>query len=250
VSVERFTRMDDEQLGRVVRSLAPLLRTPDAPDVAASVTAAIRAGQRPRRRLSRPVRLAILVGAILVLLATAAVAARFVIDVGGIRIEPPPTTSVSASNPPLTGPAFGEPTTLSAGGREAGIDPVVPQALGKPDRVWIARGDEPGSILLAMAWRPRPGLPRISGTPYGASLIEVRGDAELVAKTVDPRYVQVSHGVYWIAVPHEVELLTGGTTRVFEVTGNTLIWRDGDLALRLETDLPRGDAVGIAGLPG
>jgi hypothetical protein len=152
------------------------------------------------------------------------------------------------SHPPLTGPAFGEPTTLRAAADEAGFSPIVPSALGRPDRVWIARGNDPGSILIAMAWFPGGDLPTIPGTPYGATLIEVQGEAEAVAKFVDPRYVRASNGTFWIAHPHEVELLTGGGTRTFHVTGHTLVWQRGDLALRLETDLPRQDALRIAGL--
>jgi hypothetical protein len=250
VSVERLTRMDDEELGRALHALEPMLVAPTAPDVRGPVVDAIRSGRRPRRRFSSGARVAILVAAALLLLATAAAAARFVIHVGGIRIEPPPTTSPSASHPPLTGPAFGEPTTLGAAGEEAGVRPIVPPALGQPDRVWITRGIEPGSVMVAMAWFPRKDLPRIPGTPYGASLIEVEGDAELVAKYVDPRHVRTSGGAYWIARPHEVELLTGDGTRTFHVTGHTLIWERGDLALRLETHLPLADALALAGLPG
>ena len=248
MSVDRLTRMDDEQLGRAIHGLERMLLVPEPPDVAAAVAGAIRSGRRPRRRLSTGIRVAILVAAAIVLLAAAAAAARLVIDVGGIRIEPPPTTTPSPA-PPLTGPAFGEPTSLAAAEAEAGFRPIVPRALGQPDRVWIARGNDPGSILIAMAWVPRPGLPRIPGTPYGASLIEVSGQAEFVAKLVDVRFLEVSHGVYWIHRPHQVELLTGSGTRTFTVTGNVLIWQHGDLALRLETNLPEPDALRIAGLP-
>ena len=138
MSVERLTRLDDERLGQALRALEPMLLTPDAPDVAGAVTDAIRAGRRPRRRLSSGVRLAILVAAALLLLATAAAAARLVFDIGGIRIEPLPTASPSASRPPLTGPAFDQPITLAHATTEAGFSPVVPARLGSPDRVWLA----------------------------------------------------------------------------------------------------------------
>jgi hypothetical protein len=249
VSVDRLTRMDDERLGRAVHALEPMLAVPTPPDVRDAVADAIRSGRRPRRRLSSGARVAILVAAALLLLATAAVAARFVIDLGGIRIEPAPTGTASVSRPPLTGPAFGEPTTLAEAEQEAGFRPIVPATLGRPDRVWISRGIDPGSVMVAMAWLPRADLPKIPGTPYGATLIEVRGEAEAVAKFVDPRYIRVSHGAYWIGHPHDVELLTGGGTRTFHVTGHTLIWQRGDLALRLETDLPKRDAFTVAGLP-
>jgi len=250
VSVERLARMDDERLGRALRALEPMLVVPAPPDVRDAVADTILSGRPPRRRLSSRARVVLMIAAALLALATAAVAARFVIDLGGIRIEPPPTGVPSVSHPPLTGPAFGEPTTLEAAAAEAGVRPIVPSALGTPDRVWIARGNEPGGILLAMAWFPRRDLPRIPGTPYGASLIEVEGDAELVAKLVDPSNVRTSGGAYWIARPHEVELLTGHGTRTFHVTGHTLIWERGDLALRLETSLPLADTLALAGLPG
>jgi hypothetical protein len=251
VSAQRLTQMDDEELGRALRALEPILLVPHAPDVTGAVSDAIRAGRRPRRRVASGVRLAILVAAALVLLATAAVAARWVIDLGGIRIEPPPTTSPSISRPPLTGPAFGEPMRLAQAETAAGFRAIVPPKLGRPDRVWLASGDEPGSVMIAMAWFPRPDLPRIPGTPYGASLIEVQGDADLVAKRVDVRFVELpAPDTYWIHTEHEVELLTGDETRVFVVTGNVLIWQDGVLALRLETNLAKADAIAFADLPG
>ena len=251
MSVDRLTRMDDDALGRAVRALEPMLLVPPSPDVAGPVSDAIRAGRRPRRRVSSGVRLAIVVAAALLLLATAAVAARWVIDLGGIRIEPPPTTSASVSPPPLTGPAFGTPMHLAAAERAAGFEAIVPERLGRPDRVWLSAGDEPGSVLLAMAWFPRPGLPRIPGTPYGASLIEVHGTADLVAKHVEAGRVELAEpGAYWIHGEHEVELLAGDHTSVFVVKGNVLIWQDGALALRLETALPKAGALAIAGLAG
>jgi hypothetical protein len=251
VSVDRLTRMDDEELGRSIHALEPMLLVPHVPDVTEAVSDAIRAGRRPRRRVASGVRLAILVAAALLLLATAAAATRWVIDLGGITIEPPATTSPSVSRPPLTGPAFGEPMRLAEAETAAGFDAIVPSKLGKPDRVWLTSGDEPDSVAIAMAWFPRPGLPRIPGTPYGASLIEVRGASDLVAKRVEVRFVELAApDTYWIHAEHEVELLTGDETQVFVVTGNVLVWQDGVLALRLETDLSKADALAIADLPG
>jgi hypothetical protein len=251
VSLERLTRMDDEQLGRALHALEPMLLAPGAPDVTGGVAEAIRSGRRPRRRLSSRVRLAILIAAALLLLATAAAAARLVVDLGGIRIEPPVTSSPTASGPPLNGPALGEPMSLTQAEAASGVRAIIPRALGRPDRVWLSSGDEPDSVLLAMAWFPRPGLPRIPGTPFGASLIEVRGTADLVVKHVEARFVELTPSrAYWVHATHEVELLTGDHTQVFVVTGNVLIWQDGSLALRLETNLPKADALAAAGLPG
>jgi hypothetical protein len=248
VSLERLTRMDDEQLGRALNALEPMLLTQREPDVTGRVTDAIRSGRPPRHRLSSRLRLAILIAAALLLLATAAATARLVIDVGGIRIEPGPTGSPSASRPPLTGPAFDEPITLAQATKEAGFRPVVPTRLGRPDRVWLAEGIDPGSVLIAMAWFPRTGLPRIAETPYGATLLAVHGEAVMVAKYVQAPFVELSPGVYWIRGEHEVLLVTADGARRYLVTGHVLVWQDGDLALRLETNLPQADALRIGHL--
>jgi len=119
--------------------------------------------------------------------------------------------------------------------------------------VWLTSGtrafDQPDPVLVAMAWLPRPGLPRIPGTPFGASLIEVRGDDDVLVKHVGAPFDELRGGrAYWIHAPHEVELLTRDGTRVFPVTGNVLVWQRGALALRLEIRLARRTALHLAGL--
>jgi hypothetical protein len=100
-----------------------------------------------------------------------------------------------------------------------------------------------------MAWLPRPGLPRIPGTTFGASLIEVSGDVDVLVKHVQAPFDYLREpDAYWIDTPHEVELLTRDGTRVFPVTDNVLVWQRGNLALRLETDLARRPALQLAGI--
>jgi len=243
--------MDDDELGAALHALEPMLLRPQAPDVSAAVADAIRSGRRPRRRLSRRARVVILIAAALLMLATAAAATRLVIDLGGIRIEPQPTAS-SPTGAPLNGAAFGQPIDLARAADAAGFRPTIPRALGAPDRVWLTTGplEDPGSVLIAMAWFPRPGLPRIPGTPFGASLIEIRGTADILAKHVGTPFVELpASGAYWIRAPHELELLTGDGTRLFVVTGHVLVWQRGDVALRFETNLSRERMLALAGLP-
>jgi hypothetical protein len=123
--------------------------------------------------------------------------------------------------------------------------------MGQPDRVWLSTVPEaPGGVLVAMAWLPRPGLHRIPGTPFGASLIEVRGTADLVVKRVETPFVQLHPSrAYWIRAPHELELLTGSGVRRFVVTGHVLVWQRGDLAMRFEANLPRDEMLALTGLP-
>jgi hypothetical protein len=253
VSAGRLSRLTDEELGDALRALEPMLLQPPPPDVTGEVGAAIDAGRRPRRRLSSRLRIAVLIAAVLVLIATAAAAAKLVIDLGGIRIEREPTLSTTPTSSPIAGVALGRSVTLAEATAAAGFTPVVPRELGAPDRVWLTSGtrafDQPDTVLVAMAWLPRPGLPAIPGTPFGASLIEVRGDDDVLVKHVGAPFDELRGGrAYWIHAPHEVELLTRDGTRVFPVTGNVLVWQRGTLALRLETDLAQRAALHLAGL--
>ncbi len=253
MSTERLSRLTDEELGGALRALEPMLLQPAPPDVMREVGATIDAGRRPRRRLSSRARIAILIAAALLLIATAAAAAKLVIDLGGIRIEREPTLTTTPTSSPIAGVALGRSVTLTEATAAAGFTPVVPRELGAPDRVWLTSGtrafDQPDMVLIAMAWLPRPGLPRIPATPFGASLIEVRGDDDVLVKHVGAPFDELREvRAYWIDTPHEVELLTRDGTRVFPVTGNVLVWQRGTLALRLEIDLAQRAALHLAGL--
>jgi hypothetical protein len=245
--------MTDEELGGALRALEPMLLQPPSPDVMREVGTTIGAGRRPRWHLSSRARIVILIAAALLLIATAAAAAKLVIDLGGIRIEREPTLTTTPTSSPIAGVALGRSVTLTEATAAAGFTPVVPRELGAPDRVWLTSGtrafDQPETVLVAMAWLPRPGLPRIPGTPYGASLIEVRGDDDVLVKHVGAPFDELREAhAYWIDTPHEVELLTRDGTRVFPVTGNVLVWQRGTLALRLEIDLAQRAALRLAGL--
>jgi hypothetical protein len=245
--------MTDEELGDALRALEPMLLQPQPPDIVREVRATIRAGRRPRRWLSSRARIAILIAAAVLVLATAAAAAKLVIDLGGIRIQREPTLTTTPTGSPIAGVALGQPVTLPEAIAAAGFTPVVPRGLGAPDRVWLTSGTsafgQSDTVLVAMAWLSRPGLRRIPGTPFGASLIEVSGDVDVLVKHVQAPfdYLQEAHA-YWIDAPHEVELLTRDGTRVFPVTDNVLVWQRGNIALRLETDLPQRPALQLAGL--
>ena len=140
MSVDRLSRMTDEELGVALRALQPLLLQPEPPDVAAEVRASIRAGRRPRRRLSSRARIVILIAAAVIAVATAAAAAKLVIDLGGIRIEREPTLTATPTGSPIAGAALGQPITLTEATTAAGFTPVVPRDLGAPDRVWLTSG--------------------------------------------------------------------------------------------------------------
>src|ERR687897_911544 len=87
-SPERWRAMSDEELGAALSTLE--LAWPATPDLAPTVMASTRATSRPRvvrLPLSRSKRIMLVAAATLLLLAGAALAARFVIDLGAVVLE-------------------------------------------------------------------------------------------------------------------------------------------------------------------
>jgi hypothetical protein len=247
MSAERLHSLDDEQLGRAIGGLD--LEWPPTPHVAASVQSEVGRAQAPRRRLRRSTLVVIAAATILVLAAVGALAAKLVIDLGGIVLQPVPTVSLPRS--PVE-PALGQEVSQAAAEAALGTALPIPPALGAPDHIWLQRqvtSFEPNehSTVVAMAWLPRPGLPPIGGTPYGATLFVFEGDGVVAVKQVGAPIAPVgSHDAYWIDAPHELNLLVDGRVRPFRVTGTVLLWQRGSLAERLETALGQRAALRIA----
>jgi hypothetical protein len=256
---DRLRSLSDDELGSALAATMPEAAWPATPDLAGRVAAAIEAiGVEPaaRRHLrvpSRRRRLIVLAAALLALAAVAA-ATRFLIDLGAISIQT--IEGRPSALPPAPAPAdLGRPVTLERAAAIAGFEPIVPGALGQPDRVWVDEGpvsfDEDASRIL-MAWLPGPGLPRIAGTRWAAVLMQFEGTADVAFKFVyeDTGRVVESfvHGrtAYWTVGTHRLDLLTDRGLVTVRVDGNVLLWNAGGLAHRLETALPEADAVRIA----
>jgi hypothetical protein len=248
MTTDRLAHLDDEDLGRTLGALD--LRWPPVPEVTASVLRDIDGGREPRRRLSRTT-VVILVAAAILAIAAAAAAARFAFDLGEIAIRSVPTLPTLPASP-VEPSVVGHAVSATDAERALGEPLPIPTTLGPPDVVWLERDAtsfEPTThgIVVAMAWRPGPRLPRIPGTPYGATLFAFRGEQVVAIKTVPGTIHQIpGYDATWIHVPHELDLLVDGRHETFRVSGGVLIWQDGDLAVRLETALHRSAAVRLA----
>jgi hypothetical protein len=249
MSTERLRRLDDEELGTALGGLDLSWPEP-APDVFDGVLRELES-RTPRRTMSRTT-IVLLVAAALLIVATAAAAATLVFHVGAVSIEPVPSASVSLPPSPVAPAALGLPVSLHAAEVAFGRLLPHPAAFGPPDRVWLQEGpvsfegDQHGLIAL-LAWRPHAGLPRIHGTPFGATSMIFEGQDTVAIKLIDAPWRQLrDRGGYLITAPHELDLLVGGHIQAFRVTGTVVIWQDGDLTQRLETALHPRDAVRLA----
>jgi hypothetical protein len=185
---------------------------------------------------------------LLALLAIAA-AARLTIGALEIRVQPGLTPG---SSTPTVGPAdLGHPASLAEAEAEVGFRVALP--AGRPPEEVAVTEDLIGDPGIVLAWQPGAGYPTIGGTKWSLVVMVFRGDAEIALKTIDrfDSLVETTVGgrpAYWIGVPHLVSFQTeGGTRGPYRVLGNVLIWETTEgLTYRLETALPRAEAIALA----
>jgi hypothetical protein len=234
------------ELERELRALP--VQWPDTPDLAGAVVA--RLPERPPRRgrwLDWPAwQVAVAVGAVLVAVVMAVPPARSAVlellGFGSVRIErAEPRPSEFGSELSL-----GEPVTLATARRRADFPVLVPEAVGRPDAVYL--DDAPRRVDLV--YRPRPGLPRLLISEFRAvatPMIEKTiGEATRIERLTvggDPAFfiTGADHGFAY--------LLPGGQAN-FEtqrLAGPTLLVERADgVLLRVEGRLTRDEAVRIA----
>ena len=253
---ERLRSMGDDDLGAALASLD--VEWPSTPLLHAAVMARA-TSERPaivRLPLSRPKRIMLIAAATVLLLAGAAVAAKIVIDLGGVVVEVTPGRPGILPTPSIA--PTGEPVSLEEAAVLLGREVPVPTGLGRPDRVWADEVvTEKGEVArVTLAWHARQGLPEVSNTGYGAVLMVFEGDANLASKDLYEdtgvlRFESVD-GVdyYWTTGTHLLELLTSEGVAYVRVEGNVLLWRDGPHTMRLETSLPMTEVLRIAASAG
>jgi hypothetical protein len=100
---------------------------------------------------------------------------------------------------------LGERTTLGAARDSLAFDPLVPEAAGRPDGVFV--DDRVTGGVLSLAYRPRAGLPAARSTRLGLLVTEFRGDL----------------------LPEYTGKIAGQATRIerVRVDGNRAIWLEG-----------------------
>ncbi len=179
-------------------------------------------------------------------------AVRDLLGLQGATVERRATLPTPGPERPLD---LGTRTTLGAAADRVAFTPLVPSALGQPDRVYLRRGLPGGE--LSLAYRPRPGLPRARTTDLGALLSEFRGDLspEYIDKVAGPatstaRLTIDGNRAIWIeGAPHFL-IYRDRNGRLIESTmrlaQNALLLEHGDLLIRLEGAFGRDRAVEIA----
>jgi len=200
--------------------------------------------------------LALAVGLALFAIPTARAALYRVIQLGVVRIfveqataTPSLTTVPVASPSPTTTPALRAPLDLqgrtsleavrSAMGDAIRL-PTYPDDLGEPDLAFLQSADEPLAVLV---WLDPDDPTRADLALYtlGSGAFGGKSNMRLILET----HVGDQRAL-WLVGPHALLLRTGETAFRTLVSGNVLLWQDGDTTYRLETDQPLPEAIRIA----
>jgi hypothetical protein len=245
-------------------ALGPELEWPATPNVVPAIRSRLVAD--PRRRPSPAWRVAFAAAAAVVLTAGAllaipstrdAIAAFFHLQ--GLIIQRVPTNPTPAPSHGTTSIGdrlnLGAQVTLDQAQATAHFQIAVPRALGTPDAVYLlGHGDTQG---VGLVYLPHPGLPQAAQTGVGALVIEFPGQVprDYFAKMLGPdatlENVQVNGNAgYWISgKPHGLFFIDShGNSQedTFRLAGNTLIWDQAGLVIRIEAGVSKDQALQLA----
>ncbi|SRR6266508_3296562 len=250
---------------------------PRTPDIAGSVLTRLRTfpspsgrlrsapqgggrGERhPRfisRRLAWSLTVILVLFSSLMLIPPARAAIIEFIQIGVVRIfraEPAPPdqgTPVTATPGPTSQPLIpileslaGEMTLEEA---QKAVDypillPAYPANLGPPDRVFV---QDVGGYMTVLVWidpqQPDRVLMSLHFIPAGSWAIDKMKPKLIQETTVN------GQRTIWAEGPYPVRFSNGNVDFIRLINGHVLIWTDGKITYRLETDLPLEEALKIA----
>ncbi|XUL90573.1 hypothetical protein ACQ86D_31325 [Streptomyces galilaeus] len=176
---------------------------------------------------------------------------------GGVEVRYDPSAVPSSG---AVVPGCGRSVTLAQARRQAGFEPLVPDALGVPDAVTVT-GEPHGRFLVGLCWREGGHTVRVDEYPARLDI----GFAKTV--TQPPEWLSLDASVspdgieepaLWFARPHLLSFWLVDAdgdryTRAERTAGPTLLWTHpvggvpgGDLTFRLEGVASKQRAVEIA----
>ena len=274
-------RLDDAQLATALAELGAQIAWPATPDVRARVRARIQAEPRrtrwwtaiwsPRYGFAPAiVTIAIALLAVLAFSPEARATATDILRLRGIELfrGPVPTPSPTPSRSPgaaitpapLPSAGLGTLVTFSEAAGRAGYPLLVPvdPLLGAPDEVYLRAVT--GSTAVSFVYRTRPNIPVAPLAGVAAIVTQFSGgtvDEQFFGKvldqgtTVEKVTVNGQPGFWIQGTPHFFFYRAGGSSssvqqETLRLAGNTLIWTQGDLLLRLEAQVDKATALRIA----
>ncbi|HVR88941.1 MAG TPA: hypothetical protein VHG53_05275 [Candidatus Limnocylindria bacterium] len=266
-------RIDDTQLAVALADLGTLIDFPAVPDVRARVQARIAeprrmpwwgAFARARYPLA-PVLLTavVMIIAVLVFSPQARATAADILRLRGVEIFrgplPSPTPTPTPGPTPSPSLALGQPVTLDEARQRAGYAVLVPAdaALGAPDEVYLR--PTAGSMQVSFVYRSRPPIPLSAQagvsavvSEFGNATVQSSFFGKLVGPDTKLENVTVNGGNgFWLeGKPHGFFYQERGSSTVTDeplrLAGNTLLWEQNGMILRIEAQVDKATALRIA----
>jgi hypothetical protein len=251
--------MRDDELETTLREIGQRLDYPQPTAMANAVRARLREPRRAERRGFgfAPAFITLGLLAIVITLGSPDVrgAAGEFLHLRGIDIFRVP--SVPATLPPLQFSVAGERTTLDAARQRIRFTPRVGASadLGAPDDVFV---ETVGTTdRLTLVYRQRSGIPVSASAGVSALVVEARGtvDEALFAKAagpgtrVEPVSVNGGQGFWLEGAPHVFFYRDASGNIVndtLRLAGNTLVWVQDGVTIRLEAQVAKERALQIA----
>jgi len=259
--------LTDSELEGTLRGLAAHLEVPSDPDLTAGVMRRISGepgASSSRLRVWSGRTKLLLVGAGLVLAALLVsfappvrTAAAAVLDFVGIEIRPSDEGAAPPAPSPPTNAELGRAVPVADVSQEAGF--VVPQPrtgeIGPPDEAYVMDGGD--HQVVSLVWRRDKDIPVSSASDAALILSVFRGGPtrveyleKILFQGARAHRVQVNQnpGVF-VDGPQTVVYLSSDREVEEEqsrLSGNSLIWQQGGLTLRLESALGQGASVEVA----
>lgn len=259
-----------------LRRLGARITYPATPDLVVGLRAGLAAApHRPALLgwLWRPrSRAALALASLAVLLATASAAVLLLspqtraavadrLGLPGLLLEYVPTLPAPNQPPGAPRPDDGPALTLAEARTRVGFPILAPDLpeLGEPDAVYVS--SELAGGVVSLVYRERAGIPTAPTTGAALVVTQFLGAIQVQASpTPDSFGKGIGPGTrvqaltvngrqgYWIeGEAHVLASPRGGDPpRSLRLAGNTLVWEQGDLTLRLESALRRDQALRIA----
>lgn len=235
---------------------------PPTPDIAGFVSARLRPAKPPRlisRRLAWSLTIVLILLSSLLLIPPARAAILEFIQIGIVRIFPrpiEPTTEIPiTATSEFQTPATATPETIlpfldSIAGRTDLADarriadypilfPTYPSDIGEPDYVYVQDAEGSMTILVWMDSQDRVRL-SLHFIPAGSWAIH-----KFVPEIIEETSVNGNRAI-WAEGPYPLRLIDGDLEVTRLITGRVLIWEEGGITYRLESDQPLDEAVKIA----
>jgi hypothetical protein len=260
--------MNEMNFETQLRSVAQRMEYPRTPDIAGTVSARLRQSTRPRllsKAAAWSLTLMFILLSSLMLIPPARAAILEFIQIGVVRIfrteptpivtpEPLPSilapvtatpvpTATQQALIPLLERLAGELTLKEAQARVnySLMLPSYPADLGQPDRVFVQDADGPMTFLIWLDPQD-PGEIQLS--------LHFLPQNSWAIKKVEPTMLEETqvNGNYaiWAVGPYPVRYESNDLEYTRMIDGHVLIWQEGEITYRLETDLSMEEAIRIA----